>query len=96
MLGCFSQIELREMDMTAFNHCRFCDDWRDQGLVHYGTRHYAHFRCYLEKGKPLDKLEGWQLGKFPFRLLREFSVTDENGEFRDPVLGAKFKKSQAA
>jgi hypothetical protein len=57
--------------MSGFNHCRFCDNWRDQGLVKYGTRHYAHFRCYLDAGKSLDRLASWQLEEFPYFLLKE-------------------------
>jgi len=57
--------------MSGFNHCRFCDNWRDQGLVKYGTRHYAHYRCYLDAGKPLSALPKWQVGEFPYFLLKE-------------------------
>jgi len=78
------------------SNCRFCDNWRDQGMVKYGTRHYAHFRCYLEHGKSLTDLPDWQLGTFPYRLLREFNITDENNEFVDPVLRARFAKEQVA
>jgi hypothetical protein len=54
------------------NTCRFCHgiQWHDQG-VKYGTRHYAHFACYLDAGKKLADLQKWQIGTFPFRLLRE-------------------------
>lgn len=57
--------------MTTFNHCRFCDDWRDQNLVRYSTRHLAHFKCYLDAGKKLEDLRPWQVGQFPHRLLKE-------------------------
>ena len=55
----------------SWNHCRFCDDWRDQNLVKYSTRHYAHFKCYLDAGKPLEKLPPWQIREFPYFLLKE-------------------------
>jgi hypothetical protein len=51
--------------------CRFCDNWRDQGMVKYGPRHYAHFKCYLDAGKKLDDLPAWMVGEFPFFLLKE-------------------------
>lgn len=63
--------------MTQFNHCRFCDNWRDQGLVKYGTRHYAHFKCYLDHGKKLADLPRWQVGEFPYFLLKERGLLDE-------------------
>lgn len=63
--------------MTAFNHCRFCDNWRDQGLVKYGTRHYAHFRCYLDHGKTLDALPAWMVGEFPYFLLKERGLLEQ-------------------
>jgi len=47
--------------------CRFCKQYTDE--VKYGTRHYAHFVCYLDSEKPLADLPLWQLGKFPHRLL---------------------------
>jgi hypothetical protein len=63
--------------MAKFNQCRFCDDWRDQGLVKYGTRHYAHFRCYLDRGKALDALPAWRVSTFPYFLLKERGLLDE-------------------
>lgn len=77
-------------------NCRFCNNWRDQGMVKYGPRHHAHFRCFLENGKSLHKIPAWRLGDFPFRLLKEFGITDTNGEFVDPVLRANFKRAQEA
>ena len=74
-------------------NCRFCTNWRDQEMVKYGPRHYAHFRCFLENGKSLHKVPVWQLGNFPFRLLQEFGVVAD-GEFVDPILRAKFKAAE--
>jgi hypothetical protein len=53
------------------NTCRFCKSHmttRDK-LVKYGTRHYAHFACYLDAGKSLSDLRDWQIMQFPFRLI---------------------------
>lgn len=74
--------------------CRFCNNWRDQGMVKYGPRHYAHFRCFLENGKSLVDLPGWKLGEFPYRLLKEFGAVNEQGEFYNPVVRAKFKAAE--
>jgi hypothetical protein len=58
------------------NTCRFCGkttydpERRYMGMVKYGTRHYAHFDCYLEAGKPLTALHDWQVCEFPWRLLK--------------------------
>lgn len=58
--------------------CRFCKSWKDEDrMVKYGVRHYAHFDCYLEAGKPLSDLHGWQLGQFPRSLLKEHGKLDE-------------------
>lgn len=54
--------------------CRFCGEsslHASDDMVKYGVRHYAHFKCYLDAGKTLDSLFPWQLGKFPFRLLKD-------------------------
>lgn len=58
------------MTTLSFNQCRFCDS-RDQSMVKYGVRHYAHFRCYLDAGKTLDQLPAWLVRKFPYALLKE-------------------------
>lgn len=54
--------------------CRFCKSWKDQSMVHYGVRHHAHFKCYLDAGKSLDNLHTWQVAQFPFRLLKEHGL----------------------
>lgn len=62
------------MSIHDFATCRFCGQDTvnaSDDMVKYGVRHYAHFRCYLDAGKTLDGLFPWQLGKFPFRLLKE-------------------------
>jgi hypothetical protein len=48
-----------------------------EDLVKYGTRHYAHPRCYLEKGKPLADLPTWALESFPYFVLKDFGKLDE-------------------
>jgi hypothetical protein len=53
--------------------CRFCKEssFDTDKMVKYGVRHYAHFKCYLDAGKSLDDLHSWQVGQFPYRLLKE-------------------------
>lgn len=60
------------------NTCRFCgiSSYDGSGLVKYGTRHYAHFRCYLHAGKTIDDLPAWKVGEFPYRLLEERGLLD--------------------
>ena len=58
------------------NQCRFCDA-RTDAQVKYGVRHYAHFKCYLDAGKKLSDLHAWQVGEFPFRLLKERGLEAE-------------------
>jgi hypothetical protein len=60
----------------AWNHCRFCDDWRDQRMVKYGPRHYAHFKCYIVRKKTLDALKPWQIGQFPYFLLKDMELLE--------------------
>ncbi len=62
--------------MTVFHTCRFCDNWKDQNMVQYGARHHAHFRCYLDAGKTLDKLAAWKVAEFPYFLLKERNLLD--------------------
>lgn len=63
------------------NTCRFCGkqefgcDATDK-LVQYATRSYAHHRCYLERGKMLTDLRDWQIVNFPYKLLKEFDLSD--------------------
>ena len=78
--------------MTTFNHCRFCDNWRDQNLIRYSTRHYAHPRCYLDAGKSIDDLRDWQLAEqFPFLLLKERGLLPK---VNDRLVGY-FRKQEA-
>jgi len=58
------------------NQCRFCSA-RTEPQVKYGVRHYAHFKCYLDAGKKLSDLHAWQIGEFPFRLLKERGLEQE-------------------
>lgn len=63
-----------------FNTCRFCQSMMSDNLVKYGTRHYAHFDCYLDAGKKLGDLPAWQIERFPYFLLKERGLLDENGK----------------
>ncbi len=58
---------------STLSTCRFCKgtSMDGDGMVKYGVRHYAHFKCYLDADKSLDDLHAWQVGQFPFRLLKE-------------------------
>jgi hypothetical protein len=56
----------------TFSTCRFCREaCDDDGLVRYAARHYAHFECYLDAGKSLTDLHSWQVGQFPYMLLKQ-------------------------
>ena len=58
--------------------CRFCHEMmRHYEGVKYGLRHYAHFACYLDSGKPLSDLHSWQIEGFPFRLILDRGLMDE-------------------
>jgi hypothetical protein len=57
-------------------NCRFCEDYTGE-LVKYSIRHYAHHRCYLKAGKPLNDLHDWKIVRFPYRLLEEYGLTDD-------------------
>lgn len=58
--------------MTIYvNTCRFCKQMTAERMVKYGTRHYAHFDCYLDAGKKLEALTSHQLLQFPYRVLEE-------------------------
>ena len=60
--------------------CRFCGKQDGAGIrtmVKYGVRHYAHFACYLDAGKPLSYLSKWQVGTFPFKVLKDRGLLDE-------------------
>lgn len=64
------------MSILSHNTCRFCES-RDQSMVQYGVRHYAHFACYLDAGKKLSDLHPWQVRQFPWRLLKDRGLIDE-------------------
>ena len=56
------------------NTCRFCKESTfhpETEGVRYGPRHFAHFACYLDAGKTLEALTKWQVGRFPFKMLKE-------------------------
>jgi hypothetical protein len=60
----------------SFNQCRFCDDWRDQNLIKYGTRHYAHAKCLLDHRR-LNELAYYHIEQMPFRLLKDRGLMEE-------------------
>lgn len=60
-----------------YNHCRYCEDWRDQNLLHYSTRHYAHPKCWLDRGRTLSELPWHQIERIPYFLLKERGSLDE-------------------
>lgn len=64
--------------MRHLCHCRICKKptFTDK-CVKYGTRHYAHFACYLDAGKDLFRLRRWQVEQFPYRLLKERGLIDK-------------------
>jgi hypothetical protein len=64
---------------STLSTCRFCKDssLNGDGMTKYGVRHYAHFHCYLDAGKQLADLHGWQVGQFPYYLLKQRGLIDE-------------------
>ena len=58
--------------------CRFCPGYAGlERMVKYGTRHYAHFECYLRTHRSMAKLTGTQIGRFPFKVLYDGYRLDE-------------------
>lgn len=58
--------------------CRLChNDMKHYEGVKYSTRHYAHFACYLDAGKPLSDLPKWKIEGFPFNLLKKRGLMGE-------------------
>ncbi len=53
----------------TINHCRFCGKAESgqyshsRRLLKYGTRHYAHPRCYMDAGRDLGALRGDEVRK---------------------------------
>ena len=65
--------------MQRHQTCRFCGAQTfdmDSG-VRYGARHFAHFNCYLSKGKPLSALPAWKVGRFPYKILQKYGLENE-------------------
>ena len=62
--------------------CRFCKDYRESRetgpLVRYGTRHYAHLRCGIEKRGSLflGGVPQYQLEQLPYFLLKDLGMLD--------------------
>lgn len=66
------------MGEWSYRTCRFCGEIVfDDHSVKYEVRHYAHFKCYLDAGKPLSALHEWQRAQFPYRLLKERGLLDQ-------------------
>ena len=58
--------------------CKFCHEHADDDdLLRYAKRHYAHHRCYLDAGKPLNDLPDRLIVQFPYRLLEERGLTGD-------------------
>lgn len=63
--------------LIEWRTCRYCGEEADYGALHqYGTRHYAHFECWLRKhgAEAWEKLHKWQRGRFPLRVLNAFGI----------------------
>lgn len=65
--------------------CRYCkkETWEDEeGMVKYGTRHYAHYACFLDlKGTHgLLTLPAWKLRLFPWRIIKERKIEKQMKE----------------
>lgn len=66
--------------MSNWSTCRFCKETSyhpEKEGVRYAVRHFAHFKCYLDAGKSLDNLTPWQVGLFPFQLLKAKGLIDQ-------------------
>ena len=61
---------------SFYCHCRFChrSETDHDRVIKYGTRHYAHFKCYLEAGRKIEHLSEYQVGRFPALLLKEHGL----------------------
>ncbi len=66
--------------------CRFCKDPSD-APVKYGTRHYAHFDCFLDSGRNIFDLPLYQVQKFPFKMLKDRGLLAEINRVADEALG---------
>jgi hypothetical protein len=73
----------------SISTCQFCERCNNlghnqprraplkyNGKVKYGTRHYAHFECFLEhKGiGAFNSLTSFQQGQFPYKLLESWGI----------------------
>ncbi len=69
--------------MSAWNVCRFCGKHdRDDALVKYGVRHYAHGPC-LATHRGVDaiaSLHAWQIARLPVLLMQKAGVSFEKLE----------------
>ncbi len=74
-------------------NCRLCHNYAlERDCVKYAHRHYAHFRCYLDAGKPISALSVYDLEHFPYRLLRDRGLLDEAERIIDARYGRKAEK----
>ena len=63
--------------MNTIHTCRICGEFGFRQMVKYGVRHYAHFACYLDAGKRLSDLHPWQVGQFPWKVLKDRGLTEQ-------------------
>ena len=58
--------------MSEWRHCQFCKaHGPSDRMVKYSVRHYAHYDCYINYGKPFEPLAIWQLERFPYFKLKD-------------------------
>ena len=71
--------------MQRHHTCRFCgaQTFDSDSGIKYGRRHWAHFGCYLDKGKSLTDLASWQVGRFPYKLILKHGKMDEAKRLMD-------------
>jgi hypothetical protein len=68
---------MRKIAMQRYQTCRKCGELSfhpyDE-MFRTGIRHWYHFRCYFETGKSIESLRPSEVGRIPYRLLKDLNL----------------------
>lgn len=74
--------------MSSFATCRLCGKTSYEPnmtlMIHYSVRHHAHADCALKRwgAKFFDRLQAWQLRRFPTDVAKAYGLEKELRELR--------------
>lgn len=66
------------LQSAGWQTCRYCHQGDFRGpWLRYGTRHYTHVGCWLDRGHTLAELPPDTIERLPFLVLKERGLLEQ-------------------